>query len=376
MNKWTTKLREFFGLAQQNLAGVSGKLMNASRQDFICMAINGLIESRSVQFTEIASKMDSKAESLSNLRRIQRFISDYDLDFKYLAKFLLCMLPKRGKVKISLDRTNWQFGKTWQNILVISVYSHGVGIPIWFEILEDHESGNSNSDERIYIMLELLTIIPKERISSIVADREFASKEWIEFLLKEKLAFYLRIKDNHVIEYKGQKVKLKTLLHGRYKLIIENVEIFGASLSMSIKKSKKLKKNGQVDWIIVVTNDKVTQALTEYKLRWSIEVMFQAFKNRGFRLEDTHVKEPVRLRKLIMLVALAFTICFVVGLEQHKAEKAIEIKNHGYKANSFFRYGLETIRRFMKKNIDVSKLIGEITKAFLDRLIFYEKIVM
>lgn len=83
-----------------------------------------------------------------------------------------------------------------------------------------------------------------------------------------------------------------------------------------------------------MSNAPVSDTLNIYKLRWSIEVLFANLKKRGFNLEDTHLKDPPRIRKLFALVAIAFTLCFIVGLLAHQI-KPITIKNHGYKANSF-----------------------------------------
>lgn len=62
-------------------------------------------------------------------------------------------------------------------------------------------------------------------------------------------------------------------------------------------------------------------------------------------MEDTHLGNPERLRKLITLVAIAFAVCSHIGrwCDQHR--KPIKVKNHGYKANSFFRHGLKCWRR-------------------------------
>ena len=46
-----------------------------------------------------------------------------------------------------------------------------------------------------------------------------------------------------------------------------------------------------------------------YRKRWSIEVFFQNIKTRGFNLEDTHLQNLERIRKLI---AMAFEVYKIV----------------------------------------------------------------
>jgi hypothetical protein len=55
------------------------------------------------------------------------------------------------------------------------------------------------------------------------------------------------------------------------------------------------------------------------------------------------------LKKLFALVSIGFTLCFLVGLAEHQ-RKNIVVKNHGYKTVSFFRNGLNFIRKALKNN--------------------------
>ena len=62
-------------------------------------------------------------------------------------------------------------------------------------------------------------------------------------------------------------------------------------------------------------------------------------------MEDTHLDKIDHLRKLFGLVAIAFAVCLHIGRWGDQHIKPIEIKNHGYKANSLFCHGLECWRR-------------------------------
>jgi Transposase DDE domain len=81
-----------------------------------------------------------------------------------------------------------------------------------------------------------------------------------------------------------------------------------------------------------------------YKKRWVIETAFQAFKSRGFNLEQPHLKSNDKLKKLVALVAMGYVFCISLGIFRHNKDKKIKIKSHNRKANSFFRYGLNFIR--------------------------------
>ena len=71
-----------------------------------------------------------------------------------------------------------------------------------------------------------------------------------------------------------------------------------------------------------------------YRKRWTIEACFQTFKERGFDLEKTHLKDFSKLKKLLALVSLAYSIATSMGIYMHRKVQKINTKNHGYKANS------------------------------------------
>ena len=230
-----------------------------------------------------------------------------------------------------MDRTNWDFGQVSFNLLVVTLYWDRYGFPIYFEALGD--KGNSHTEDRKRVLQRCLDRLGRERILAFHADREFIGEDWIKWLLKQQIPFFIRVRNNQWIELpRGPRRKINRFMQGRQKAMIDGVKIFECWLSLAIKRLDK----GQ--FVSVITNTFAKQALVEYRNRWSIEVFFQALKKRGFDLEASHLKDPQRLCKLFALCAMAFTICFVQGKFDHRTQP-IPRKNHGYKAYSFSERG-------------------------------------
>ena len=114
---------------------------NLARKKFISEFILGLIDSRKVQFVEVALHMDSAAKLESVERRIQSFFKDFIFDYDRVCLLLSMFLP-RGKVDLSIDRTEWDFGFYQCNILMIVAKQGTVGIPLYWKLL-DNKSGLS-----------------------------------------------------------------------------------------------------------------------------------------------------------------------------------------------------------------------------------------
>ena len=103
---------------------------------------------------------------------------------------------------------------------------------------------------------------------------------------------------------------------------------------------------GDGSLLVVATNDEPNTAISDYALRWGVENLFGCLKTRGFCLEATQIRDPERLKKLIALLTLAFCWAHQVG-EWMVEQRPIPIKNHGRKARSIFRIGLDYLRRIL-----------------------------
>ena len=208
---------------------------NAARQKFIVEILLALLESKKLQFNELSLHIDSEAEEISTERRLQNFFANFEFDYDLVA-LLLCSFFPRGKVTLCIDRTEWDFGKYQCNILVISVYFNGIGIPLYWDLL-DNQSGNSGSTARIDLLKKCIKIIGKDRVLRIVGDREFIGKDWIGYLVREKIGFCLRVPQHHNILLKnGLTTTINELLSANEIRFFQGVIVDGNRCNLFIKK--------------------------------------------------------------------------------------------------------------------------------------------
>ena len=356
-----TRITEIFKKADE----ISDKkAMNLARKKFIALFIIGLIDCRDVCFKEIAASMPNRTSTDSNLRRIQDFFANYRLDYGQIALVLSLFLPKGPHIYLSMDRTNWRFGEKEINFLVVTAYCRGTGIPIWFEPLPEQDKGNSSEHDRMRVLKPLIDCFAASHRIVLTADREFIGEGWIGYLLNKRVRFFIRLRNNIHLDCKGERKNAREWLGSRQVCFLDGVSIYGTSLSVGIKKDKK----GE-DPITVLTNHFALTAVCTYQRRWSIETFFQGIKDRGFRLENTHLKDDGRLRKLFAMVSLTFVVCLWAGIWLDRNLKKIRVKNHGYKENSYFRHGLDKIREMVRINQFghiFNKLMDCIKKVFDD----------
>jgi hypothetical protein len=66
-------------------------------------------------------------------------------------------------------------------------------------------------------------------------------------------------------------------------------------------------------WIIAMSAEPSYLSTLGYSRRWGIEPMFSDFKTRGFGLEDSQIRYPDRLARLILVMALALYFAVSTG---------------------------------------------------------------
>lgn len=84
--------------------------------------ILALYKVQTVSFYKLSTAFESASEALSCMRKIQRFMFSYVLDFDIIARLIMTLLPHKGPYTLSIDRTNWQFCSTDINALVLRHY--------------------------------------------------------------------------------------------------------------------------------------------------------------------------------------------------------------------------------------------------------------
>ena len=258
-----------------------------------------------------------------------------------IARLVLRLLKIEGPYTIAIDRTEWQLGTQWVNVLMLSIAYRGVSIPLFWTVLG--EKGCSDDDERKEILQKFTRELGVESIRFVTADREFCSKEWLKYLIENKISFRLRIKGNHQItNVRGELVKASRLC--RTLKINERIELRGRRQlwQQSVCVAVCRKEDG--DNVLVISNEQSGRILLEYGERWKIETLFGILKTRGFRLEDTHVTQIERIAKLLSILTIAISWAMLAG-ELEVQTTPLKTKKHGRLEKSIFRLGFETLRK-------------------------------
>jgi hypothetical protein len=337
---------------------------NKARIKFLARFLLALLAAKTVNLQQLAVFFAGTAKTESNYKRIKRFLRFFEIDEAELARLMVRLMRLAPPFVITIDRTEWQLGKRWVNVLMLAIVHEGVAVPVLWMVFD--KKGCSSDEERQRIIEKYLDIFPASSIKFVTADREFASREWLAYLAEKKIGFCLRIKANVLITDKGGKLQragriLRTAKLERPVKCRRQRQLWNHPVWVSGMR----KANGEL--VLVVSSAEGGKALANYRLRWQIETLFGVMKTRGFRLEDTHVTETARISRLLALLAIAFCWAMKAG-EFVCRQKPLKRKKHGRLEKSIFRAGLDTLRRlFCRPSNKGQKRDKKLFISFLSR---------
>jgi len=336
--------------------------LNKARAKCFAGMILALIKVRTVNLVDLSCAFQSKSKKESRYKRLKRFFSKAVFDSAQIAFFIIHLFGMvEEKVYLSMDRTNWCWGKSDINILMLSVVYQGIALPLFWCLLP--KKGNSDTAERMVLVQRFIRYFGQEKIAGILADREFIGDDWFSWLKQEKISFCIRIKGNSITtNCRGLLVDMNALFYhlraGEALILQDKRKLWKQAVYLSALRLT----DGEL--LIVATDRLLEDPIALYGKRWQIETLFGCLKSKGFRFEETHMVQAARIERLIALLAVTFCLAHKVGEWQHD-QKAIVVKKHGRFSQSYFRYGLDFLRDalFNLKKVIVEEILVMIKNA-------------
>ena len=195
---------------------------HGARLKLVSKFLMSLMRVKTVNLAEIATGFSGEAKIESHYKRLQRFFREFEVDYESIALMVVKVMKIPEPWIISIDRTDWQFGKTVFNVLTLGVVHQGVAFPLVWTMLE--KKGNSDTHERCELWNRFLEIFPNRKIDFVTADREFVGEDWFDYLLCEPCTpFRIRLRKNTLLDDGQQQLRadvcFQDLLVGQSKVL-------------------------------------------------------------------------------------------------------------------------------------------------------------
>lgn len=181
-------------------------------------------------------------------------MSGAGLPMEWVTKLIFALLPEKGPLVLVMDRTNWKFGQSNINILMLGVSYKNVAFPLMFRMLD--KRGNSNTGERIALMKDFIAWFGPERIDCLLADREFIGEDWLGFLNQQNIRYYIRIRNNFKV-FSPRQQKQVTAWHLFNNLKVGELRHYQRIVKMHEQlcylSGTKTIKDGKIEYLILVS---------------------------------------------------------------------------------------------------------------------------
>jgi hypothetical protein len=253
-----------------------------------------------------------------------------------IAKASLSLLDGQSECLI-IDGSSWKSGGMIYHFLTLSVLYQGVSVPIWW--LDLGRLGHSSQWHGQLLIRSALRLLNLEG-KVLVGDREYIGLEWFAALKRAGIGIVigLRVSDyKNDIEASGKSItKLESKAKSQLgRLVWQSFSLDSISYSFVIVAYRN--RSGKEEFLRLITTP--AQAVERYKQRYRIESMFKHLKSNGFDLEALHLQYGYKIRLMMAVVVLAYTLAVVYGLVDFKAK--VKLKKHGCPEMSVFRWGLD-----------------------------------
>lgn len=338
------------------------KFFNGQGQRLTMMSklVFAVLKMCTVNFAQLSLVINNTVKISSNFKRIQRFVKQYSFSQKTFVQFAWSHYGNKGCwIALSMDRTNWKFGKVNINFLTIGISWRGTAIPLVWMMLD--KRGLSSQNERIYLLEQLLSYLnddQKKRIRYLLMDREFAAEKWLTYLKDQSFHFIIRIR-------KDARVRKPGVMKDKAAHQLFRSQNFQALRKQRILFNHRLFVGGQRisnnEYLILISDTRLTHGIQMYTERWGIEVFFGSCKKRGFNFEDTHLTKLDRINTLAFILAIAFIWSLIIGehlLDQGHQVPIKNLKKRKAKLFSIFRIGLDYVKRKLLNFLSLYYEIG------------------
>ncbi len=319
---------------------------NRARMKLMARLMRVLPMQTTTNLAQLAVVMKPEVETDSTYRRLQRFFAEFSFGYETLGRFLLDLVPTEPPYVAVLDRTEWHFGQTAVNVLMIGIAKGGIAYPVTWSVLG--HGGGSGAGEHTELLDRFLRLVEPDDLRALVADREFTGSGFLKELNKREIPFVIRLKkDRRIGPPSGEwmlpaKMFARACQPGQSEHLPAPKGLGGAESVECQVTTRRLEE----DSFLILAGQKVDPGsmLDLYRKRWEIETLFAALKSRGFGLEETHMTGPDRIRKLLGMLALTYSWTRIIGINRKAREGAPRECANGYPEKSLFRYGLDRLR--------------------------------
>lgn len=334
-------------------------LPGMSEQHRVTLAymLTGILESNQVQLKEMADAVKYPHKTMSLADRFRRFLRNDQLviEAQYLpfVQLILSALS-RERLVLAIDTTPIGGGCL---CLMVSVLYKSRALPLCWIVFKG-KKGHSSVQLQLQLLQQVQALVPETSQVILLGDGEFDASQLIDWLQQQPNWHYVcRTATKLLVQIQGQWRALQELLPaaGQEAFLSEvrftRTDQIGPLNVLIVWHAEK-----QEHWCFVTNFTSPAEAKKWYRKRFAIETLFSDVKGRGFHLDKTRLFQPERVRRLILVTAIAYLFTVFLGVELIVSGPLARLVRTDAFYHSLFRLGRTYLKHLLNECLTIPML--------------------
>jgi hypothetical protein len=329
---------------------MAGERLHAKQVDSVTNAVVGVVHAVSLSIHAIGVGL-AAARGLQTkhaIKQVDRLLSNTALDvWALFAHWVPYVVASTPAIIVALDWTDFD-ADGHATIALSLVTAHGRALPlIWRSVPKAQLKGRRNRYED-EVLLRLHEVLPSGVQVTILADRGFGDQQLYAILRDFGFDFIVRFRGVVTVESRDGEVRAASdwvPATGRLRCLA------GARVTQDrypLDAVVCVQTTGmQAPWCLAVGGATITgaQAVRLYGRRFTIEEAFRDVKDPryGLGMSATHVRDPRRRDRLLLICAMAMTLLTQLGAagESLGMDRMLKANTVKKRTHSLFRQGCQ-----------------------------------
>jgi hypothetical protein len=351
-----------------------GEDVHLARVRSLANGVAGVLNASVVSIAAIGRAYAQLAQvgTKSGIKQVDRLLSNEEVKLEHvLPLWIRHVVGTTLNIVVAMDWTDFD-DDDHATLCAYLVTTHGRATPLAWKTVKKSTLKNKRTGHELKMVEQLHDWLPASVSVTLMADRAFGYAELYELLGTYGWDYIIRFRENIIVteaDSEGVAAADLVLAHGRVRKLVD--------AKVTRKKTKVpavvlVKRTGMKEaWCLatsLATAD-ANEIVRAYSKRFTIEETFRDHKDItfGLGLRATHIADADRRDRLLLLIAIAYTLLTLLGAasEASKLDKTLKANTSAKRTMSLFNQGL-----YWYSCLDTMR------DDWLDRLIdAYEKIL-
>lgn len=332
-----------------------------TQRENLALLVATMLSERSANLMELAAALPRAAERIDMcyqwiVRVLANPLIDCDAVMAPFAREVLARAAQAGRVELILDQSKLS---DRHQMLMLALRFGERALPLAWRV---EETVGAMGRVHQGALLDLVAAwLPEGAEVVLLGDRFYGTAESIAACAARRWDYRLRLEGDLRVFAEDGSVAPAAQLAGT-QLYLTGVELTARRVPTNIGVIQD--PGHREPWIVAMSGEPGYITTLDYAHRWGIEPMFADFESRGFGLDDTRIRYPDRLARLVLVMALALYCAVSTGVweESHRPLPAEtkparkRPKNVARGRTSWFTRGLRRIARLLQSALPMPAL--------------------